>query len=79
MLAALAAGQVSESAGRLICLWTGKLPEKYREESDELLLAAAAAGLAVEELAALFARDVRAGPRPSCPTRTRTGTSPTGA
>ena len=55
VLAALAAGQVSESAGRLICLWTGKLPEKYRDESDELLLAAAAAGLAVEELAALFA------------------------
>jgi anthranilate phosphoribosyltransferase len=55
VLAALAAGQVSESAGRLICLWTGKLPEKYQEESDELLLAAAAAGLAVEELAALFA------------------------
>ena len=44
MLAALAAGQVSESVGRLICLWTGKLPEKFRDESDELLLAAAAAG-----------------------------------
>jgi hypothetical protein len=55
VLAALAAGQVPESVGRLICLWTGKLPEKYQEESDELLLAAAAAGLAVEELAALFA------------------------
>jgi hypothetical protein len=55
VLAALAAGQVTESVGRLICLWTGKLPEKYQEESDELLLAAAAAGLAVEELAALFA------------------------
>jgi Domain of unknown function (DUF222) len=54
-LAALAAGQVSESVGRLICLWTGKLPERYQEESDELLLAAAAAGLGVEELAALFA------------------------
>jgi hypothetical protein len=55
VLAALAAGQVSASVGRLICLWTGKLPEKYQEESDGLLLAAAAAGLAVEELAALFA------------------------
>jgi hypothetical protein len=30
VLAALAAGQVTESVGRLICLWTGKLPEKYR-------------------------------------------------
>ena len=26
VLAALAAGQVSESVGRVICLWTGKLP-----------------------------------------------------
>ena len=63
MLAALAAGQVPESAGRLICLWTGKLPERFRDESDELLVAAAAAGLGLEELAALAARDVRAGPR----------------
>jgi hypothetical protein len=55
VLAALAAGQISESVGRLICLWTGKLPEKFRDESDELLIAAAAAGLGVEELAALFA------------------------
>ena len=56
VLAALTAGQVSESVGRLICLWTGKLPEKFREESDELLLAAAAAGLGLEELASLFAQ-----------------------
>ena len=56
VLAALAAGQVSESVGRLICLWTDKLPEKFREESDELLLAAAAAGLGLEELAALAAQ-----------------------
>ena len=26
VIAALAAGQVSESVGRVICLWTGKLP-----------------------------------------------------
>jgi hypothetical protein len=56
VLAALAAGQVSESAGRLICLWTGKLPEQHRDESDEVLLAAAAAGLGLEELAALAAQ-----------------------
>jgi hypothetical protein len=55
VLAALAAGQVPESVGRLICLWTGKLPEKLRQASDELLIAAAAAGLGLEELAALFA------------------------
>ena len=56
VVAALAAGQVSESVGRLICLWTGKLPEKFREESDELLLAAAAGGLGLEELASLVAQ-----------------------
>jgi len=55
VLAALAAGQVSESVGRLICLWTNRLPEKFREDSDELLLAAAAGGLGLEELAALAA------------------------
>jgi hypothetical protein len=55
VVAALAAGQVPESVGRLICLWTNRLPEKFREESDEVLLAAAAAGLGVAELAALAA------------------------
>ena len=55
VLAALAAGQVPESAGRLICLWTGKLPEQHRDDADEVLVAAAAAGLGLEELAALFA------------------------
>jgi Domain of unknown function (DUF222) len=56
VLAALAAEQISEPAGRLICLWTGKLPEKYRDDADEVLVAAAAAGLGLEELAALFAQ-----------------------
>ena len=55
VLAALAAGQIPESVGRLICLWTKRLPEKFRDESDELLVAAAVAGLGLEELAALFA------------------------
>ena len=55
VVAALAAGQVSESVGRLICLWTNRLPEKFRDESDELLLAAAAGGLGLEELASLAA------------------------
>src|SRR4029450_13027183 len=44
VLPALAAEQLSESVARLICLWTNRLPEKFRDESDELLLAAAAAG-----------------------------------
>ena len=55
VLAALGAGQVPESVGRVICLWTGKLPEQYRADADEVLLAAAAAGLGLEELAGLFA------------------------
>ncbi|MGH3161687.1 MAG: DUF222 domain-containing protein, partial [Streptosporangiaceae bacterium] len=56
VLAALAAGQVTESAGRMICLWTGKLPEQHRDDAGEVLLAAAAAGLGLEELAALVAQ-----------------------
>ena len=56
VVAALAAGQVSEPVGRLVCLWTGKLPEQYRDDADEVLLAAAASGLGLEDLAALFAQ-----------------------
>jgi hypothetical protein len=55
VVAALAAGEVSESYGRAICRWTDKLPEKFRQESDELLVAAAAAGLGLADLSALFA------------------------
>src|SRR5438874_2191048 len=56
VLAALAAGEISTSVGRQICLWTGKLPEQLRDQSDELLLAAAASGLGLPELAALAAQ-----------------------
>ena len=55
VIAALAAGELSESYGRTICQWTDRLPEKYREESDELLVKAAAAGLGLADLSALFA------------------------
>jgi hypothetical protein len=55
VVAALAAGDLSESYGRTICRWTDTLPEKYREESDELLIAAALAGLSLADLGALFA------------------------
>ena len=55
VLAALAARQVSESVGRMICRWTGQLPEKFRDESDELLITAAAAGLGLRDLGAMFA------------------------
>src|SRR5215831_6140879 len=39
VVAALAAGDLSESYGRAICRWTDTLPEQFREDSDELLLA----------------------------------------
>ena len=55
VLAALAAGQVPDSAGRLICLWTDKLPQEYRDAADEQLLAAFAGGLGLADLAGLFA------------------------
>src|SRR5215470_6398021 len=51
--AALAAGQVSESYARLMCQWTDKLPEGSREAAEEILLAAAARGLALADLASL--------------------------
>ena len=55
VLAALAVGQVSESMARVICLWTDKLPQEYRDAGDEQLLAAFAAGLGLADLASLFA------------------------
>ena len=55
VLAALAAGQVPESVGRVICLWTDKLPLEYRDAGDEQLLAAFAGGLGLADLAGLFA------------------------
>ncbi len=55
VLSALAAGQVSESVGRVICLWTDKLPREHRDAGDEQLLAAFAAGVGLGDLAALFA------------------------
>jgi hypothetical protein len=53
VLAAMAAGQVSESHARAICGWTDKLPEDSRDAADEILLAAAAAGLGLRDLAEL--------------------------
>jgi hypothetical protein len=55
VITALAAGELSESYGRTICQWTDRLPEKYRDGSDELLVAAAAGGLGLADLSALFA------------------------
>jgi Domain of unknown function (DUF222) len=52
---ALAAGDMSESFARTIGTWTDKLPEECRAAADEILIAAAAAGMGLRDLAGLFA------------------------
>src|SRR5579862_9608542 len=54
--AAMAEGYVlSESMARIICGWTGKLPEDCRAAADEILITAARAGASEEDLAELAA------------------------
>ncbi len=60
--AALAAGEISESVARTLCLWTDKLPEERREDADKILADAAVSGLALADLAGLFAEIIRAVP-----------------
>jgi hypothetical protein len=55
VLAAMAAGEISESYGKAICGWTDRLPENCREAADEILLAAAAAGMSLRDLIELAA------------------------
>jgi hypothetical protein len=50
---ALAAGDISASWAREICGWTGKLPEGKRADADAILLAAAAGGAELADLAGL--------------------------
>jgi Domain of unknown function (DUF222)/HNH endonuclease len=51
--AALAAKAVSEPWAKVICHWTGKLPVSSQDAADGILLAAAASGLGLEDLASL--------------------------
>jgi hypothetical protein len=51
--AALGAGDLSASWGRQICDWTDLLPERTRDDADTILLAAAANGADLRDLAAL--------------------------
>ena len=51
--AALAAGQLPVSLARLICDWTDRLPEEYREDADGILLAAVLGGADQHDLARL--------------------------
>ena len=56
VIAALAEGTVlTESVARLICGWTGKLPEDCQDAADGILLTAARGGARKEDLAALAA------------------------
>ena len=48
-------GRSPNRSARVICLWTGKLPQEHRDAGDEQLLAASAAGLGLADLAGLFA------------------------
>src|SRR5512142_225535 len=51
--AALAAKAVCEPWAKVICQWTGKLPVTSQDAADGILLAAAASGLGLEDLASL--------------------------
>ena len=50
---ALAAGEISASWAREICSWTAKLPEGKQADADQILLAAAAGGAELADLAGL--------------------------
>jgi hypothetical protein len=50
---ALASAQISVSFARCICDWTDLLPEAHRADADAILLAAAAGGAELSDLAAL--------------------------
>ena len=55
VVAALAAGELSESYGRTICAWTDRLPGDCRPAADAILLSAARAGMELRDLAGLAA------------------------
>ena len=54
VLAALATGDLPESVARIVCQWTNRLPEDYRDLADDKLVAAALAGMSLQDLAELF-------------------------
>jgi hypothetical protein len=54
MLAAMATGDLPESMARILCQWTNRLPEDQRDAADDKLVAAALAGMSLQELAELF-------------------------
>ena len=71
VVAALAVGQVSESVGRVICLWTGKLPQEHRDAADEQLLAAVRRRAGAGGPGGACSPRCTCGPAGTCPIRTR--------
>ena len=57
---------MSESYGRAICTWTDKLPQGSRADADEILIAAARAGMELPDLA-MLAREMFERSRPDAP------------
>jgi hypothetical protein len=54
ILAALATGDLPESMARILCQWTNRLPEDQRDLADDKLVAAALAGMSLQDLAELY-------------------------
>ena len=54
VFAAMATGDLPESVARILCQWTNRLPEDQRDLADEKLVAAALAGMSLQDLAELF-------------------------
>src|SRR5690349_13650747 len=53
VFAVLAAGDISESFARTVCIWTDKLPVESRDKADAIFMAAAVSGLGLRDLAVL--------------------------
>ena len=54
VLAALATGDLPESVARILCQWINRLPEDQRDLAEEKLVAAALAGMSLQDLAELY-------------------------
>jgi hypothetical protein len=55
VMAELATGEMSESWARTLCGWSRPIPDESRDAADEILIAAARAGMDLRDLAALAA------------------------
>ena len=54
VLAALVTGDLPESVARILCQWINRLPEDQRDLAEEKLVAAALAGMSLQDLAELY-------------------------